>query len=130
MTPRRGFLQGVATAFLAVALDVLPALGHGPQATGAPPSDEHYLEWHEDGLWICSETVTGIQRFGDLLLVMTPTRTYSLANERRVTFFTPTQFFGRVVTTYPVLRPVSGEARLSELVPVPSKHPSRHAAEP
>lgn len=65
MTPRRGFLQGVAAAFLAVALDVLPALGHGPQDTGAPPAAEHYLEWNGNGLWICSETVTAIQSLGD-----------------------------------------------------------------
>ena len=128
MTHRRGFLQSLGAAVLAVALDVLPRLGHGPQDNGAPPADEHYLEWHEDGLWICSETVTGLRLFGDRLIVMTPTRTYSVANERRVTFFTPSQFFGRVVTTYPLLQPVAGEARLAELVPVQSERPSGRAA--
>lgn len=128
MTCRRGFLQGVAAAFLAVALDVLPALGHGPQDTGAPPADEHYLEWNGNGLWICSETVTAIQSLGDRILVMTPTRTYSIANEIRPMFFTPTHFSDRVLTNLPLLRPVYGDARLAEPVPLRSAGPSPRGA--
>lgn len=129
MTPRRGFLQALGVATLAVALDVLPTLGF-ERPSVAPPADEHYLEWHPYGSWLCSETITAVNRVGDRFIVATPTRCYSIIAEKSVCFNTPNQMFGMSRSTYYLLprQPVSRPfVPLSGLEPRQSADPSRSA---